>query len=161
MNFKIYEYLVKKFKGDIHISLGMTDKKEEKEIIKYFRKKNKLHKLILYACTSGYPVPFNQICLLEIERLIKDYKKVKSIGFSGHHNGIAVDMAAIALELNGLKDILHLIEHGKEQITQPLEPDGMRKLIRNSEEVIKALSYKSGKILNIEKDQRIKLKKDC
>ena len=39
MNFKIYEYLVKKFKGDIHISLGMTDKKEEKEIIKYFRKK--------------------------------------------------------------------------------------------------------------------------
>jgi len=51
MNFEIYEYLVKKYKGDIHISLGMTDKKEENEIIKYFRKKNKLYKVILYSCT--------------------------------------------------------------------------------------------------------------
>ena len=43
-------------------------------------------------------MPFDQICLFEIERLIKDYKKkVKAIEFSGHHNGIAVDMAAIAM----------------------------------------------------------------
>ena len=40
-----------------------------------------------------------------------------------------------------------------------LEPEGMRKLIRNSDEVINALRYKNGKILKIEKDQRKKLKK--
>ena len=161
MNFKIYEYLVKNYKGDIHISLGMTDKKEEKEIIKYFRKKNKLHRLILYSCTSGYPVPFDQICLLEIERLIKDYKKtVKAIGFSGHHNGIAVDMAAIALGVEWIERHFTLDRTWKgTDHAASLEPDGMRKLIRNSEEVVQSLSYKNGKILNIEKDQRRKLKK--
>lgn len=160
MNFQIYEYLVKKYKGDIHISLGMTDIKEEKEIIKYFRKKNKLHRLILYSCTSGYPVPFNQICLLEIERLVKDYRKVKAIGFSGHHNGIAVDMAAIALGAEWIERHFTLDRTWKgTDHAASLEPDGMRKLIRNSEEVVKSLSYKNGKILNIEKDQRKKLKK--
>ena len=161
MNFKIYEYLVKKYKGDIHISLGMTDKKEEKEIIKYFRKKNKLHRLILYSCTSGYPVPVDQICLLEIERLIKDNKKkVKAIGFSGHHNGIAVDMAAIALGAEWIERHFTLDRTWKgTDHAASLEPDGMRKLIRNGEEVIKSLSYKNGKILKIEKDQRKKLKK--
>ena len=161
MNFEIYEYLVKKYKGDIHISLGMTDKKEENEIIKYFRKKDKLKKLILYSCTSGYPVPFDQICLLEIERLIKDNKKkVKAIGFSGHHNGIAVDMAAIALGAEWIERHFTLDRTWKgTDHAASLEPDGMRKLIRNSEEVINALSYKNGKILKIEKDQRKKLKK--
>lgn len=161
MNFEIYEHLVKKYKGDIHISLGMTDKKEEREIMKYFSKKNKLHKLILYSCTSAYPVPFDQICLLEVERLIKDYKKkVKAIGFSGHHNGIAVDMAAIALGAEWIERHFTLDRTWKgTDHAASLEPDGMRKLIRNSDEVIDALRYKFGKILKIEKDNRKKLKK--
>ena len=121
----------------------------------------KLHKVILYSCTSGYPVPFDQICLLEIERLIKDYKKkIKAIGFSGHHNGIAVDMAAIALGAEWIERHFTLNRTWKgTDHAASLEPDGMRKLIRNTNEVIEALSYKDGKILNIEKDQRKKLKK--
>ena len=161
LNFQIYEYLINKYKGDIHISLGMTDKKEEKEIIRYFKKNNKLHKLILYSCTSGYPVPFNQVCLLEVERLVKEYrKKIKSIGFSGHHNGIAVDMAAISLGAEWIERHFTLDRTWKgTDHAASLEPEGMRKLIRNSDEVIKALRYKNGKILKIEKDQRKKLKK--
>ena len=161
LNFQIYEYLIKKYKGDIHISLGMTDNKEEKEIIRYFNKNKKLHKIILYSCTSGYPVPFDQICLLEVERLVKDYKKkIKSIGFSGHHNGIAVDMAAISLGAEWIERHFTLDRTWKgTDHAASLEPDGMRKLIRNSDEVIKALSYKNGKILKIEKNQRKKLKK--
>ena len=160
MNFVIYEYLIKNYKGDIHISLGMTNQREEDEIFKYFKKRNHLHKLIFYSCTSGYPVPFNQICLLEIERLIKNYKKkIKAIGFSDH-NGIAVDMAALALGAEWIERHFTLDRTWKgTDHAASLEPDGMRKLIRNSDEVIKSLSYKGGKILNIEKDQRIKLKK--
>ncbi len=161
MNFEIYEFLSKKFKGDIHISLGMTDKKEEKEIIKYFKKKNKLHKLVLYSCTSGYPVPFNQVCLLEIKRLIKEYNsKVKAIGFSGHHNGIAIDMAAIALGAEWIERHFTLDRTWKgTDHAASLEPDGLRKLIRNTEEVSQSLKFKKGKILNIEIEQRKKLKK--
>ena len=40
-----------------------------------------------------------------------------------------------------------------------LEPDGLRKLIRNTEEVSQSLKFKKGKILNIEIEQRKKLKK--
>ena len=161
MNFEVYEFLAKKFKGDIHISLGMTSKKEENEIIKYFNKKNKLHKLILYSCTSGYPVPFDQICLLEITRLIKSYgTKVKAIGFSGHHNGIAVDMAAISLGVEWIERHFTLDRTWKgTDHAASLEPDGLRKLIRNSSEVLKSLIYKKENILQIEKDQRKKLKK--
>ena len=161
LNFHIYEYLVKKFSGEIHISLGMTSKKEELEIIKFFKKKNFLNKLVLYACTSGYPVPFDQTCLLEISRLKKDYgSKVKAIGFSGHHNGIAIDMAAIALGAEWIERHFTLDRTWKgTDHAASLEPDGMRKLLRNSKEVMSSLISKNGKILEIEKPQRIKLKK--
>mgnify|MGYP003299461938 CR=1 FL=1 len=60
----------------------------------------KLDSLVLYACTSGYPVPPKDICLLEINYIINKYKKhVKEYGFSGHHNGIAPDIAALTLGL--------------------------------------------------------------
>ena len=55
--------------------------------------------MILYSCTSGYPVPFEDINLLEIERLRNSYNAlVKDIGFSGHHLGISADIAAYTLD---------------------------------------------------------------
>ena len=43
-------------------------------------------------------MPFEDVCLLEITRLREKYgNRVKAIGFSGHHLGIAVDSAAVAL----------------------------------------------------------------
>lgn len=161
LNFQIYDYLIKNYKGDIHVSLGMTTKKEEREIINYFKKRNALKKLVLYACTSGYPVPFDETFLLEIKRLKKDYgKKIKSIGFSGHHNGIAIDMAAIALGAEWIERHFTLDRTWKgTDHAASLEPDGMRKLVRNSFEVVQGMIAKSGKISRIEKDQRKKLKK--
>ena len=59
----------------------------------------------------------DQLYLLEIERLVDSYKKqIHGIGFSGHHKGLAADIAALAFGAEFLKDILHLIEHGREQI---------------------------------------------
>ena len=161
LNFRIYEYLIKNFSGDIHVSLGMTTKKEELEIIKYFKKKSFLKKIVLYACTSGYPVPFDETFLLEITRLNQTYGKyVKSIGFSGHHNGIALDMAAIALGAKWIERHFTLDRTWKgTDHAASLEPDGMRKLVRNSNEVLNSLKYKKGKIANIEIEQRKKLKK--
>ena len=47
----------------------MTTKIEEQKIINLSRKYKKEKKLILYACTSDYPVKHEDICLLEIDRL--------------------------------------------------------------------------------------------
>lgn len=76
----------------------MTSRKEEEQIIRFFELKRRNKDLVIYDCTSGYPVPFEDICLLELSRLRELYSdRVKAIGFSGHHLGIAVDSAAVAL----------------------------------------------------------------
>ena len=115
---------------------------------------------MLYNCTSGYPVPFKDVCLLEISNLINKYANdVKHIGFSGHHLGIAVDMAAYTLGANIIERHYTLDRTWKgTDHAASLEPSGLRKLKRDLEAVYDALSYKSEDILPIEKVQRDKLK---
>merc|ERR1712187_944546 len=88
------------YMGDVHISTGMTTKEEIEKIVKFWEqgKGNAKERVVLYNCTSGYPVPLEDVCLMEIKDLTAKYQqRVKAIGFSGHHLGIAVDIAAYAL----------------------------------------------------------------
>ena len=73
----------------------MTTPKEEEEIIAFFEKNNSAKKrLVIYSCVSGYPVSPEDLSLLDINRLQKLYSnRVKTVGFSGHHNGISADIA--------------------------------------------------------------------
>merc|ERR1712057_26225 len=88
------------YAGDVHISTGMTTKEEIEKIVKFWEqgKGDAKNRVVLYNCTSGYPVPFKDVCLLDIRLLQEKYQhRVKCIGFSGHHLGIAIDVAAYAL----------------------------------------------------------------
>ena len=94
-HFEMLDWLCKNYKGEIHISTGMTTKSEIEILVDFFTERKRNKDLVIYNCTSGYPVPFEDICLLDILKLKEKYEsKVKSIGFSGHHLGIAVDIAA-------------------------------------------------------------------
>lgn len=159
-NFEMLEWLCNNYKGEIHISTGMTTKDEIDEIVNLFSVKKRNKNLVLYNCTSGYPVPFEDVCLLDIELLIKNYKeKVKYIGFSGHHLGIAVDIAAFTLGANIIERHYTLDRTWKgTDHAASLEPMGLRKLTRDLNAVYKALNYKSVDILPIEEVQRDKLK---
>ena len=163
LNFKVLHYLCENYKGKIHLSLGMTNKSEEEKIVNFFESKNRNKDLILYACTSAYPVDSANVCLLEIKRLVEKYKitkKVLDIGFSGHHNGIALDMAAYTLGANYIERHFTLDRTWKgTDHAASLEPDGMRRLKRNLEELHLALNYKNQEVLEIEKSTRKKLKK--
>jgi N-acetylneuraminate synthase len=161
LNFEIYDYICLNFKGEIHVSLGMTTREEEKRIVDYFIKKGRNKDLVLYACTSGYPVPFEDICLLEIKRLQENYADaVKAIGFSGHHLGIAADVAALTLGASYFERHFTFDRTWKgTDHAASLEPDGMRKLKRDLSNVSKSLKYKEKDILDIENVQRIKLKR--
>lgn len=87
--------------------------------------------------------------------------RVKSIGFSGHHLGIAVDSAAVALGAEWIERHYTLDRTWKgTDHAASLEPDGVRKLARDCRAVAKALTYKKEDILDIEKVQRNKLKKN-
>lgn len=162
LNKPMLQYLCDNFGGEIHLSFGMTTRDEEEQIIRFFEDNKRNKDLVIYNCTSGYPVPFKDICILELPKLIKLYSgRVKSIGFSGHHLGIAVDSAAVALGAKWIERHFTLDRTWKgTDHAASLEPDGMRKLVRDVHAVYDALSYKKEDILDIEKVQRDKLKKN-
>ena len=159
-NTAMLEWLCDNYQVEIQISFGMTTHEEEKQIVELFERKGRNKDLIIYCCTSGYPVPMKDVCLLEITRLYKEYEdRVKAIGFSGHHNGIAIDVAAYTLGATMFERHFTLDRTWKgTDHAASLEPDGMRRLKRNLEQTYEALTYKSQEILPIEQVQRDKLK---
>ena len=53
------------FNGQVQLSIGMTKKDEVEEIVKFFESNNQAKsRLLLYSCTSGYPVPAKDVALL-------------------------------------------------------------------------------------------------
>jgi sialic acid synthase len=153
-------WLCENYKGEIHISTGMTTKNETDDLVQFFINKGRNKDLVLYNCTSGYPVAFEDVCLLDINLLIEKYgDKVKHIGFSGHHLGIAVDIAAYTLGANIIERHYTLDRTWKgTDHAASLEPMGLRKLTRDLAAVHKALHFKSQDILPVEQVQRDKLK---
>lgn len=158
---ELLEYLCCNFKGDIHVSLGMTRLQEEHDLIEVFRKNKRLNSLVLYSCTSGYPVPAEDICLLEIQRLKNLYgNAIKGIGFSGHHLGTAIDIAAMTLGAQYIERHFTLDKTWKgTDHAASLEPHELEKLMQDLEIVNSALKLKKCEILEIEKAQRKKLKR--
>jgi N-acetylneuraminate synthase len=128
--------------------------------VKFFQENQNTHRLVLYACTSGYPVPFEDANLLEIVRLQKSYgEQVKAIGFSGHHLGIAIDQAAYTLGATWIER--HFTKDRTWKGTDhaaSLELGGLQQLVRDLSATFKALQFKPKEILDIESIQRDKLK---
>jgi N-acetylneuraminate synthase len=161
-HFGMLGYLCENYQGDIHLSLGMTTHKEEEAIVDFFIKCGRNRNLVLYACTSGYPVPDEDVCLLELKRIKQKFSdSVKAIGFSGHHKGIAIDVAAFVLGAQYIERHFTLDRTWKgTDHAASLEPDGLRRVARDIISVAKSLTYKNKEILDIEEIQRKKLKWD-
>jgi len=159
-NFEMLAWLCENYEGEIHISTGMTTKDEIAGLVHFFETAGRNQDLVVYNCTSGYPVPFEDICLLDILKLRETYgDRVKSIGFSGHHLGIAVDVAAYTLGAHIIERHFTLDRTWKgTDHAASLEPIGLRKLCRDLRATHKALTYKQKDILEIEQVQRDKLK---
>ena len=141
LNFNLIDFLISEYSGDIHISLGMTNREEEQRIMSRFEERGAFNRLVLYACTSGYPVPHKDVCLVEINRFNESHrKKVKAIGFSGHHLGIAIDIAAQTLGAEWIERHFTLDRTWKgTDHAASLEPDGFRRLVRDSKAVAESL----------------------
>lgn len=159
-HYEMLQWLCDNYEGELQLSFGMTTKDEEEKIVQLFEKNGRAKDLVLYNCISGYPVPFKDVCLLEIIGMRERYEgRVKAIGFSGHHLGIAVDVAAYTLGAEYIERHYTLDRTWKgTDHAASLEPDGIRKLVRNLEAVYESLTYKKEEILPIEQIQRDKLK---
>lgn len=157
---EMLEWLANNYSGQVHVSTGMTIESEIKNCVEIFECRNRTKDLVLYSCTSGYPVPFEDVCLLEIKRLQESYGlKVGAIGFSGHHLGVSVDIAAFTLGADIIERHFTLDRTWKgTDHAASLEPQGLKKLQRDLLAVHSALTYKKQEILPIEAIQRKKLK---
>jgi len=162
LNNVVVDYLCDNYGGEIHVSFGMTTIREEEAIIDRFIRKERNKDVVMYSCVSGYPVPFEDLSLLDIKRLVDTYGAiVKAIGFSGHHLGIAADIAALTLGACYFERHFTFDRTWKgTDHAASLEPDGMRRLVRDIRNVSKALTYKRKDILDSEKIQREKLKRE-
>ena len=158
---RVLRMLFSDYEGEIHVSLGMTKKKEIESIINLGSKFNRLKDIVIYHCISGYPVENKELYLNEIINLQTAYgNEVGAIGFSGHHKGIAVDIAAYVLGATWFERHFTLDRTWKgTDHSASLEPDGMRRVKRDLMAAQEALRYKPEEILPIELVQRDKLKK--
>ena len=160
-NFDMLKVLRDEYKGQVQLSIGMTSKEEVEEIVRFFEESNQAKsRLLIYSCTSGYPVPAKDVALLEINWLYENYEsRVSEIGFSGHHLGTNLDIAAYTLgarwiERHFTKDKTWKgTDHGAS-----LEPYELKNLVDGLNETFEALHYKKDEILSIEQVQRDKLK---
>lgn len=159
-NYEMIEWICDNYKGEIHLSLGMTSKKEIDEIVKFFIKKGREKDLYLYTCTSGYPVKYEDMCILEIKYLKEKYGNIiKGIGFSGHHIGTSIDIAAYTLGIDIIERHFTIDKSlkGTDQKVA-LTKDEFIKLIADIDTVRKALTYKQKDILEVEIKNKEKLK---
>lgn len=159
LDFDLIEILTNKFKGKIHLSLGMTKIDEVEKIVEFFIKKNRNKDLVLYSCTSTYPSDFKDIGLLDIKKLKNKFSNIiHDVGFSGHHLGIAIDIAAYALGANYIERHFTLDRTWKgTDHAASLEPAGLTKLVRDLENTAKTMHEKK-EMSQSELIQRKKLK---
>jgi len=161
-HWEMQKVLRDEYTGEVHISTGMTTKEEIEKIVSFWEEGqgDAKNRVILYNCTSGYPVPFGDVCLLDIRLLQDKYQsRVKAIGFSGHHLGIAIDVAAYALGAEWIER--HFTKDRTWKGTDhaaSLEAAGLSKLCRDLQACYTSMTYKKTDILDLEKEQRAKLK---
>lgn len=159
-HYEMLTWLCENYSGEIHVSTGMTNYGEIDKLINFFVNMKRNQDVVLYNCTSGYPVPFKDVCLLEIKRIHEKYaNKVKEIGFSGHHIGTAIDIAAYTLGASWVERHFTLDRTWKgTDHAASLEPEDMRRLVRDLGNTYDSLNYKEIEVLEIEEVQRKKLK---
>jgi sialic acid synthase len=159
-HWELLEFACDNYPGDIHISLGMTTRKEEEQLLQLFEGHGRLKDLVLYHCTASYPVPPSDIFLLEIRRLAETYgPSIKAIGFSDHSTGIGLDAPAFVLGAQYIERHFTLDRAWKgTDHAASLEPDGLRRVRKDTLAAAEAMRYKETEILESEWPHRDKLK---
>lgn len=126
-NRRLLETVAGTWPGEVHVSNGMLGRAGEERLVKLFGSR-----LVLYACTSKYPSEPHEICLLDVKRLNESYPEIRAVGFSGHHKGIALDIAAAALGARYIERHFTLDRTWKgTDHAASLERTGLRKLARD------------------------------
>lgn len=152
-NFDLLNYVYKNFKGIVHISLGMTSRKEEKMLIKLIKKYKAIERTVLYHCVAEYPLSYENVRVGEITRIKNDYPDLYGVGFSSHSPKICTsDYIACVLGIDWIERHFTLIPHTKGSDNKvALSSELMWKLKNDIEKLGTIMKDKDGKVLDCEK----------
>jgi sialic acid synthase SpsE len=135
------------------MSTGMSSLEEIDRAVSIFRQ----HKadLTLMHCTSCYPCRFEDVNLRVIRTLRARYDL--PVGFSGHHSGVAIDAAAVALGAVAVERHFTLDRSmkGSDQAAS-LEPTGFEKVVKYIRATELALGSPEKAVLHCELPVRAK-----
>ena len=116
-------------------------------------------KLCLMHCTAGYPTEYHDLNLKAIEIMKREFPKA-IIGYSGHDNGILAAVIAYMLGAKVLEKHFTLNRAWKGTDHKfSLEPEGLRKQVRDIRRVDISLGDGKKDIKDFEKDARLKMGK--
>lgn len=152
-NLPLVKYIAKKGKPVI-ASTGMSTLSEIEDAVEIIKKCN--DELILLKCTSSYPTPYEEVNLMGIKTLRKRFNVLT--GFSGHTIGIVMPVIARALGAVVVEKHLTLARYMKgSDHASSLEPNGMKRVVRDIRNLEKALGDGKIRIMPSEEKNRKKL----
>jgi sialic acid synthase len=155
-HYELINYICKNHPHEIHISLGMISDFELDTLQELLEENKAMSRTVLYNCTSNYPCPFEDLHLEHITYLSERFGEAAlGIGFSGHHQGIAVDLCAYTLGATYFERHFTLDRTWKgTDHAASLQPEGMRKLIRDLNAARLSLTPRPSGILQSESHNR-------
>jgi sialic acid synthase SpsE len=143
---------------NLHISLGMLTGEQRDRLLREYGLPNSPFRAFFYACTSKYPCQMEDAYLAEIPYLVG---RSGSCGFSGHHRGIALDVAAYILGATWIERHFTLDRSSKgTDHAASLDHTGLSKLVRDLEACRVALRPKPATLPLAEREVFRKMKGD-
>ncbi len=138
----------------ILLSTGMSTMDEIRHAVKILGEDN----LVIYHCTSTYPTEHKEINLRVIEEFRKEFSC--PIGYSGHEKGLLPSVLAVELGANSVERHITIDRTlwGSDQAAS-LEPEGLRRMVRDIREVKTVLGDGKKIVYDSEIPVRNKLRK--
>ncbi len=138
----------------ILLSTGMSSMEEIRHAVDLLGEDN----LVLFHCTSTYPTNHTEINLRVIETFREEFSC--PIGYSGHERGLLPSILSVELGANSVERHITVDRTlwGSDQAAS-LEPEGLRRMVRDIREVKKILGDGNKKVYDSELPVRDKLRK--
>lgn len=138
----------------ILLSTGMSSMEEIRHAVDLLGEDN----LVLFHCTSTYPTNHTEINLRVIETFREEFSC--PIGYSGHERGLLPSILSVELGANSVERHITVDRTlwGSDQAAS-LEPEGLRRMVRDIREVKKILGDGNKKVYDSELPVKDKLRK--
>ena len=149
-------YKIKSTGKPVLLSTGMSTMEERRHAVSILGEDN----LVIFQCTSTYPTEHNEINLRVIEEFRKEFSC--PIGYSGHEKGLLPSILAVELGASSVERHITIDRTlwGSDQAAS-LEPEGLRRMVRDIREVKTILGNGKKIVYDSEIPVKNKLRKSC